>query len=126
MRKFGNNLNMNIMTEELKDKLPSEYLIVQGAKYPTTLTNKFRNRKVWQPHNPNLIISFIPGTIIDIMIKTGQKVKGGTPILVLEAMKMHNNVLMPFNGEIVRINVKRDEIIPKNHLMVEIKPTQIR
>ena len=126
MLKFGNNLNMNIMTEELKDKLPSESLIVQGAKYPTTLTNKFRNRKVWQPHNPNIIKSFIPGTIIDVMIKTGQKVKGGTPILVLEAMKMHNNVLMPFNGEIVRINVKRDEIIPKNHLMVEIKPTQLR
>lgn len=99
-----------------------ESLIVQGAKYPTYLTRKFRNRKVWQPHNPNLITAFIPGTIIDVMAKTGQRVKAGQSILILEAMKMHNNVLMPFDGEIVKIFVQRDEIIPKNHVMVEIKP----
>jgi pyruvate carboxylase len=114
------------MTKKIKDNLPSEFLIVQGAKYPTTLTKKFRNRKVWQPNNPNHIKSFIPGTIVDILVKTGQKVKAGNPILVLEAMKMHNNVLMPFDGEIVRIHVKRDEIVPKNHLMVEVKPSQVR
>lgn len=111
---------------EKKEEIQYESLIVQGAKYETTLTNKFRNRKVWQPHNPNLIVSFIPGTIIDVMVKTGQKVKAGETILVLEAMKMHNNVLMPFDGEIVKINVKNDEIVPKNHVMIEIKPIQGR
>ncbi len=104
-------------------KIPMESLIVQGAKYETRLTNKFRNRKVWEPVNPNLIISFIPGTIIDVMIKPGQKLKAGDAMLVLEAMKMHNNVLMPFNGEIVKVNVARDEIVPKNYVLVEIKPT---
>lgn len=113
---------------EKKDNagIPMEYLIVQGAKYQTNLTQKFKNRKVWQPNNPNLLASFIPGTIIDIMVKTGQKVKAGMPILVLEAMKMHNNVLMPFDGEIVKIHVQRDEVIPKNFLMVEIKPTGVK
>lgn len=108
--------------EKELEKAPMESLIIQGAKYETQLTNKFRNRKTWEPNNPNLIISFIPGTIIDIMVKPGQKLKAGDAILVLEAMKMHNNVLMPFNGEIVRVNVNRDEIVPKNHLLVEIKP----
>ena len=108
------------------DNIPMESLIVQGARYQTTLTRKFKNRKVWQPHNPNLITSFIPGTIIDVMAKTGQKVKAGTSILILEAMKMHNNVLMPFDGEIVKINVQRDEVVPKNHVMVEIKPAHVR
>jgi len=106
-----------------KDKeIQYESLIVQGAMYQTTYTNKFRNRKVWQPHNPNLIHSFIPGTIIDIMVKTGQKVSGGESIMVLEAMKMHNNVLMPMDGEIVKIHVKADDIVPKNQVMIEIKP----
>lgn len=113
------------MAIEKDNEIQYESLIVQGAKYQTTLTKKFRNRKVWQPHNPNLIHSFIPGTIIDIMVKTGQKVAGGESILVLEAMKMHNNVLMPFDGEIVKIHVSRDEVIPKNHLMLEIKPVNM-
>jgi biotin carboxyl carrier protein len=114
------------MAKEKKEEIQYESLIVQGAKYQTLLTNKFRNRKVWQPHNPSLIHSFIPGTIIDVMIKTGQKVKGGETILILEAMKMHNNVLMPFDGEIVKVHVRRDEIIPKNHLMVEIKASGVK
>lgn len=109
-----------------KDNIAMESLIVQGARYQTTLTRKFKNRKVWQTHNPNLITSFIPGTIIDVMVKTGQKVKAGTSILILEAMKMHNNVLMPFDGEIVKINVQRDEVVPKNYVMVEIKPAHVR
>jgi biotin carboxyl carrier protein len=113
------------MTEDSKNNKPMESLIVQGARYATTLTRKFKNRKVWQPHNPNLITAFIPGTIIDVMAKTGQKVKAGQSILILEAMKMHNNVLMPFDGEIVKIFVQRDEIIPKNHVMVEIKPAHM-
>ncbi len=103
-------------------KVPMESLIVQGAKYETQLTNKFRNRKVWEPVNPNMIISFIPGTIIDVMVKPGQKLKAGDAMLVLEAMKMHNNVLMPFNGVIVKVNVTRDQIVAKNYILVEIKP----
>lgn len=114
------------MAKEKKEDIQLDSLIVQGTKYETTLTQKFKERKVWQPPNPNLIISFIPGTIIDVMIKTGEKVKADVPILVLEAMKMHNNVLMPFDGEIVKINVKPDEIVPKNFVMVEIKSAHIR
>ena len=48
--------------------------------------------------------------------------KEGETILLLEAMKMQNQVRMPFDGEIVKIHVKKDEIIPNRYLMVEIKP----
>ena len=100
-------------------------LIIEGAVYKTLFTKKFENRKFYETPNKNLIKSFIPGTIIDIYIKKGQKVKEGEIILVLEAMKMHNNVSMPFNGKIVKIHIKKDEVIPKNHVMVEIKPEEL-
>jgi biotin carboxyl carrier protein len=67
------------------------------------------------------LYSFTPGTIIDIYVKTKQKLKEGDVILLLEAMKMQNQVRMPFDGEIVKIYVKKDEIIPNRHLMLEIK-----
>jgi biotin carboxyl carrier protein len=60
--------------------------------------------------------------VIDIFVKPKDKVKEGETLLLLEAMKMQNQVRMPFDGEIVRIHVKKDETIPKKHLMVEIKP----
>jgi biotin carboxyl carrier protein len=101
-------------------------LIVQGAVYKTTYTNKFENRVKWETPNINLLYSFIPGTIIDIFVKPKDKLKEGEVILLLEAMKMQNQVRMPFDGEIVKIHVKKDEIVPKKFLMLEIKPARIK
>ena len=100
-------------------------LVVQGAVYKTTYTKKFENRVKWETPNTNLLYSFIPGTIIDIYIKPKDKLKEGEVILLLEAMKMQNQVRMPFDGEIVKIHVKKDEVVPKRHLMVEIKPRKL-
>lgn len=102
--------------KELKD------LIIQGVVYKTTYTRKFEERVNWEAPDVNMLYSFIPGTIIDIFVKPKQKLKEGDTILLLEAMKMQNQVRMPFDGEIVRINVKKDEVIPNRYLMVEIKP----
>ncbi len=96
-------------------------LVVQGAVYKTTFTKKFENRVNYETPNENLIYSFIPGTIVDIFVKAGQKVKEGETMLLLEAMKMENQVRMPFDGKIVKIHVNKDETIPKRHLMIEIK-----
>lgn len=110
------------MTEEKEFK----NLVVQGAVYKTTYTWKFENRVKWEAPNPNHIYSFIPGTIIDIFVKPKEKVKEGETLLLLEAMKMQNQVRMPFDGEIVKIYIKKDEVIPKRFLMLEIKPARIK
>jgi len=99
-------------------------LVVQGAVYQTTYTWKFENRVKWEAPNPNLIYSFLPGTILDIFVKPKQRIKEGETLLLLEAMKMQNQVRMPFDGVIVKIHVKKDDVVPKKHLMLEIKPTK--
>ena len=106
----------------MSEKKEMKTLIVQGAIYQTTYTRKFEERVNWEAPNTNLIYSFIPGTIIDIFVKPKDKLKEGDVILLLEAMKMQNQVRMPFDGEIVKIHVKKDEVVPNRHLMLEIKP----
>jgi biotin carboxyl carrier protein len=114
--------------EKNKSKNTSELktLVVQGAVYQTNYTWKFENRVMWEAPNPNHIYSFIPGTIIDIYVKTKQKVKEGETLLLLEAMKMQNQVRMPFDGQIVKIHIKKDQVIPKKYLMLEVKPIKIK
>lgn len=109
----------NVKGKEMKS------LIVQGAVYQTTLTWKFENRVKWVTPNPNYIYSFIPGTVIDIFIKPKQKIKEGETLLLLEAMKMQNQVRMPFDGQILKIHVKKDQVIPKKYLMIEVKPLKM-
>ncbi len=101
-------------------------LIIQGAIYKTTYTRKFEERVKWETPNKNLIYSFIPGTIIDIYIKPGDKLKEGETLLLLEAMKMQNQVRMPFDGVIKKIYVKKDEVIPNRYLMMEIEPRKLK
>lgn len=100
----------------------SQIIIVHSAKYQTTYTKKYENRKVWVEPNFNHINSYIPGTIIDILVKDGQKVAAGQSILILEAMKMYNDIKMPFKGKIVKVFVEIGQKIPKNFLMIQIEP----
>ncbi|HKL31511.1 MAG TPA: biotin/lipoyl-containing protein, partial [Tangfeifania sp.] len=64
-------------------------------------------------------------TVIDIFVKPKQKIKEGETLLLLEAMKMQNQVRMPFDGQILKIHVKKDQVIPKKYMMLEIKPAKM-
>ena len=92
------------------------------AEYRTQLTNKFKNRKKWTPPNKNHILSVIPGTILKILVKEKQMVKEGEIVMILEAMKMANRITMPVDGVIKTIHVEEGQIVPKNHIMIEINP----
>jgi biotin carboxyl carrier protein len=95
-------------------------LLTGSGKFHTQMTPKFEKRKVWETPNPKLIKAIIPGTIIDVYVKNGQEVKKGEILLILEAMKMQNQILMPFDGKIKKVWVKSDQKIPKNELMIEL------
>lgn len=106
---------MEINKSELVD------FAVTARKYKTLLNKKFINRKVYEAPNPNEIRSYIPGTVIKIKVKKGQKVKEGETIMILEAMKMMNQIKMPFNGKIKEIFMEVGNKVKKNDLMFELE-----
>ncbi len=108
----------------MADQAKNQVIIVHSAKYQTTYTKKYENRKVWVEPNFNHINSFIPGTIVEIFVKAGQVVEAGQSILTQEAMKMLNDIQMPFKGKILKVNVEKGQKIPKSFLMVEIEPVK--
>jgi biotin carboxyl carrier protein len=108
--------------DNIEEKDYGEYptLSISSGLYKTELTKKFINRKKWEIPDPKMIYAIIPGTILDVFVKSGQHVKKGEIILILEAMKMQNQIIMPFDGKIKKIYVTPDEKIKKKHLMIEI------
>lgn len=66
------------------------------------------------------VSAFMPGTIQKIYVKIGDKVKKGDKILILDAMKMDNELLSPRNGVVEKINITEGEKVPKNHNLVEL------
>jgi biotin carboxyl carrier protein len=61
----------------------------------------------------------MPGLIIDLKIKTGDIVKPGDPLLILEAMKMENILKSPGEGTIKNVKVKKGDNVEKGQVLIE-------
>jgi glutaconyl-CoA/methylmalonyl-CoA decarboxylase subunit gamma len=63
----------------------------------------------------------MPGKIIDVLVREGSSVLRGEPVVILEAMKMQNEIQSPVNGTIISVNVKLNDSVMKDDVLVEIK-----
>jgi biotin carboxyl carrier protein len=63
----------------------------------------------------------MPGKIIDVLVREGSTVLRGEPVVILEAMKMQNEIISPVNGTIIKINARPNTNVMKDDLLVEIK-----
>jgi len=63
----------------------------------------------------------LPGTVIKVLAKVGDVVKNEQPLMILEAMKMENNITSEYSGEILNVFVKEGDIIPEGAPLFEIK-----
>jgi pyruvate carboxylase subunit B len=96
--------------------------VVTARKYKTQLTNKYINRPIWNKRPAGEVVSSLPGTVIQIVVREGQEVKEGELLMILEAMKMQNRILASVSGTVHEICVKEGDKISKNHLMMKINP----
>lgn len=60
-------------------------------------------------HGPGCVPAPIPGIIVDVLVKVGDKVKAGQNLAILEAMKMENNITAPQDGTVKKIAVKKSQ-----------------
>ncbi len=67
----------------------------------------------------NSIKAPMPGLIIDLKVKTGDVVKAGDQLLILEAMKMENILKAPGEGTVKNVKVKKGDSVEKGQVLVE-------
>ncbi|MCX7876265.1 MAG: acetyl-CoA carboxylase biotin carboxyl carrier protein subunit [Melioribacteraceae bacterium] len=63
----------------------------------------------------------MPGLILKIKKKVGEKVEIGEPVLILEAMKMENEIHSPATGIVKTINFKEGDSVEKNSIIMVIE-----
>ncbi len=104
----------------MKENKPSGILNIDGTPYKTRLNSRFEGRKPYAPADPKMITSFIPGTVLDILVTEGQEVSEGDELMILDAMKMQNMLKSPVSGIIGKILVSRGERVSKGSLLIRI------
>ncbi len=60
----------------------------------------------------------MPGKVLSILVANGQKIKKGDNLLVLEAMKMENNIKSPVDGIVKQVICKKDAAVDKNAVLI--------
>ena len=53
----------------------------------------------------------MPGNILDVRVSAGQNVKAGDILLILEAMKMENEIVAPKDGTLTSVCVSRGQVV---------------
>lgn len=67
------------------------------------------------------VLSPIQGNVVDVKVKPGDKVKKGDVLLVVEAMKLENEVPSPFDGEVVEVLVNKGQNVSAKEVIVTIR-----
>ena len=59
----------------------------------------------------------MPGNILDVKVKAGDSVKAGDTLLILEAMKMENEISAPQDGTVASVNVRKGDVVNSGDLL---------
>lgn len=75
-----------------------------------------------RPSHEGCVTTAMPGSIVDVKVKAGDKVAAGDAVLVIEAMKMENEIQAAISGVVVAVHVKKGDSVTPDESLLEIQP----
>lgn len=120
------NVSYNL---EILKKVPNTgdlELRISGRKIDTTLSNKLSEllKKMGMETGKKKLKELkapMPGLVLEVKVSAGEEVKEGQDLMVLEAMKMENAIKSPQDGVIDTIEVKEQDKVDKNQVLVSFQ-----
>ncbi len=128
--KFGTYIlwkNRKYPVEVIRSRQNRYEILFNDISYTFTVETPFslQRMKVLDSSKGKIEQEFIkapmPGKIIDVLVREGSSVLRGEPVLILEAMKMQNEILSPVNGKILKVMAKASTNVMKDDILLEIK-----
>ncbi|BBP01127.1 sodium-extruding oxaloacetate decarboxylase subunit alpha [Sulfuriferula nivalis] len=75
-----------------------------------------------RPTHAGHVTTAMPGNIVDVLVVTGQKVAAGQAVLVIEAMKMENEIQASISGTVINLFVIKGDAVTPDQVLLEIQP----
>lgn len=96
--------------------------LVRSVAVPSTESGKSEQRtsSPTGPKGTGFVKSPLPGVILEVNVREGDTVKVGTKLLMLEAMKMENNINADKAGVVKSIKVKAGDSVLEGDVLIEI------
>jgi biotin carboxyl carrier protein len=133
---FGRNLTfrINSVPHQVSLSRPSPdgkiNVAIQGQHFEAYLTAAQQGRQQPCPENreeliqhhvgTKIVLAPMSGRIMSLVVRTGQRVHAGQALVILEAMKMENEIISPWDGTIDKIHVAEGAEVRKNEPIISL------
>ena len=107
--------NVTVQGKQFQIEIEGGGAAEQGAK---------KRKRGGRGKRSGTISSTIPGKIVSIAISEGQQVSEGDVVMILEAMKMQNEISAPISGIVSEINCRPGSSVDANVPLIVIKPDE--
>ncbi|MBL40885.1 MAG: hypothetical protein CL761_06185 [Chloroflexi bacterium] len=71
--------------------------------------------------NSGQIKAMMPGKVLEILVEIGDEVSLGTPLMIVESMKMENTISSTMSGKVTNIFISIDDSVQYDQIMIEIE-----
>ncbi|HAZ19856.1 MAG TPA: acetyl-CoA carboxylase biotin carboxyl carrier protein subunit [Clostridiales bacterium] len=127
MKKYNvtvNNVLYEVTVEEVHSfASPAPAAAPKAATFASPAAPKAEPAPVPQkavPANGYPVTAPMPGSILDVKVSVGVTVKKGDVLVILEAMKMENDVVSPADGQVVAVRVSKGSSVNAGDVLILI------
>ena len=106
------------MTENDMDRL-----IIDDTQYTTEVPENSMSSYSGLPDKSE-VRAFIPGTIVEVRVKSGDAVRPGDVLVLLDAMKMYNEICSAITGRVREVLVSTGDTVQKDQLLVGLRRSE--
>ncbi len=93
-----------------------------GDSQPSVSKDQNNNPKgKLRPTHDGCVTTAMPGTVIDVKVNVGDQVSAGDALIIIEAMKMENEIQAPKSGTVVGVHVAKGDSISPDTTLIEIQ-----
>ena len=128
MRKFNitvNGVSYEVEVEEITEGVqtaPRTVVTNPTVQVPVKTTpSQTSNVSKEVPTDATIVDAPMQGNAWKVLVKEGDKVKKGQVLIILEAMKMENEIMSPIDGVIASVNVVEGASVNGGDVLVSIK-----
>lgn len=113
-------VNGKVYEIELEEVLELDNSSSSNNAKTTVVEEVVKDVAVKLSENSTEMTAPMPGTLFDIKVKVGDKVKEGDVVLILEAMKMETEIMAPVSGEVTLVAKNKGDQVVLGDLIIAI------